>query len=53
MISTEQQRRENRRRHPEIAAFIDELRAHFGTVSVKALAPRRTGLSEQERKREE
>jgi hypothetical protein len=44
------QREENRRKHPEIAAFVDEVRKHFPdakVVSLKTYTPEQTA----ERKR--
>ncbi len=37
MTDRRKERDENRRKYPDVAGFVDDLRAHFGEISVLSL----------------
>ena len=37
MSKWEKQRQDNRRKYPDLAAFVDDLRAHFGEAALISL----------------
>ena len=38
-MSIEEQREENRKRHPEVAKIVDEVRKHFPGAKVTSITP--------------